>query len=324
MSLKNEVLHILEQNKGKSISGQAIADNLGVSRTAVWKSINLLKEEGYIINGVSNKGYSLSPTSDVLSTEGIMMYIKDEFKDISIKVYKTIDSTNTEAKLYAMQNAEHGTVIVSEEQTLGRGRMGRTFYSPSQSGIYMSIILKPDLNIADSVLITTAAATAVCMAIDKFTDFEPQIKWVNDIYIDNKKICGILTEAVTDVENGTINSIIVGIGVNVNATDFPDELKDTAGSIFTSHKTKYIRNRLAAEIINNILDVCGNLSKRKFLEFYRDRSMIIGEKIRYLKNDQWFEGYAHDIDELGGLIVFHDDGHKEVLNSGEVTVRKQN
>ena len=324
MPVKNEVLHILELNMGKSVSGQELAEKLGVSRTAVWKSIKSLEKEGYIISGISNKGYSLSPASDVLSSKGIMAYIRDEFKDISITAYKTINSTNTEAKLQAMQNAAHGTVIVSEEQTSGRGRMGRTFYSPSQSGIYMSIILKPTLSITDSVLITTAAATAVCMAIDKFTELETKIKWVNDIYINNKKVCGILTEAVTDVESGIVNSIIVGIGVNVKAAVFPEELKETAGSIFSSNEGGCIRTRLAAEIINNILNVCKNLGSRDFLDFYRERSMIIGEKIKYLKNNQWFEGYAQDIDEFGGLVIFHDDGHKEVLHSGEITVRKQN
>lgn len=324
MSVKNKVLHILEQYKGSSISGQELAEKLGVSRTSIWKAIKNLKEEGYLINGVSNKGYSLSLSSDVLSSEGIRPFLKDEYKDILITVYKTIKSTNTEAKMVSMNNSNHGAVILSEEQTQGRGRMGRTFYSPSESGIYMSIILKPNLNIADSVLITTAAAVAVCLAIDKFTIHEPKIKWVNDIYINDKKVCGILTEAVTDIENGTISNVIVGIGLNVKTELFPTELKEIAGSIFTSTENNCIRNQLSAEIINNILTICENLEDRTFLEIYKEKSMIIGEKIKYLKNNQWFEGYAQDIDEFGGLVVFHDDGHKEILHSGEISVRKQN
>lgn len=324
MSVKNEVLHILEQNKGQSISGQELAEKLRVSRTAVWKAINSLKEEGYIISGVSNKGYSLSPSSDVMSAEGIRTFLKNDYQILPITVYKTISSTNSEAKILAMQNAEHGTVIISEEQTHGRGRMGRNFYSPADSGIYMSIILKPNLNIADSVLITTAAAVAVCKAIDKFTIQEPKIKWVNDIYINDKKVCGILTEAVTDMESGTINSVIVGIGLNVKTEFFPAELTEIAGSIFNSNNDSFIRNQLAAEIINNVLLMCENIQDRSFLEFYKKRSTILGERIRYLKNNQWFEGYAQDIDEFGGLIVFHDDGRKEVLHSGEISVRKQN
>lgn len=324
MSVKNEVLHILEQYKGESISGQELAEKLNVSRTAVWKAINSLKEEGYLIAGVSNRGYSLSPASDVLSPEGIRLFLKDEYSGIPIKVYKTIGSTNTEAKLLSMQGAGHGTVILSEEQTSGRGRMGRNFYSPSESGIYMSIILKPDLNIADSVLITTAAAVAVCLAVDKFTNLGPEIKWVNDIYINGKKVCGILTEAVTDIESGTVNGVIVGIGINVRAEAFPSELKEIAGSVFDSSENSHVRNRLAAEIINNVLSTCANLEDRTFLEIYKKRSMILGEKIRYLKNNRWYEGYAQDIDEYGGLVVFHEDGHKEVLHSGEISVRKQN
>lgn len=323
MSVKNEVLHILEQNKGEIVSGQELAEKIGVSRTAIWKSINSLKEEGYSILGVSNKGYLLSPSSDVLSSEGIKPFLKNEYKDIPITVFKTIGSTNTEAKLLAMKNATHGTVILSEEQTQGRGRMGRNFYSPADSGIYLSIILKPQLNIADSVLITTATAVAVCLAIDKFTPKEPKIKWVNDIYIDDKKVCGILTEAVTDIESGIINSVIVGIGLNVKTEIFPSEISEIAGSIFNSNDRDFIRNQLSAEIVNNVLDMCVDLKDRSFLEIYKNRSMIIGERIRYLKNNQWFEGYAQDIDELGGLVVFHEDGHKEVLHSGEISVRKQ-
>lgn len=323
MSVKNEIIHILEQYKGQSISGQELAEKLGVSRTAVWKSIKQLKEEGYLISGVSNKGYSLSYSSDMMSAEGIKTHLKKDYMGIPITVYKSIGSTNNEAKMLAMQNAVHGTVVIAEEQTQGRGRLGRNFYSPSESGIYMSIILKPNLNVSDSVLITTASAVAVCMAIEKFTEHEPRIKWVNDIYMDDKKVCGILTEAVTDMESGTINSVVVGIGLNVKTQLFPDELTKIAGSIFQNTEERYIRNELAAEIINNVLLISENLKSRDFLEFYKKRSMILGEKIRYLKNNQWHEGYAQDIDEQGGLVVYHEDGEKEVLHSGEITVRKQ-
>ncbi len=324
MSVKNEIIHILEQCKGEIISGQELAEKLGVSRTAVWKAINSLKDEGYMIDGVSNKGYSLSPKSDVLSSEGIRPFLKEKYSNIPISVYKTIGSTNTEAKVLAMKNADHGTVILSEEQTSGRGRMGRNFYSPSESGIYMSIILKPQLNVSDSVLITTAAAVAVCLAVDSFTDLTSEIKWVNDIYINNKKVCGILTEAVTDMESGTVSSVVVGIGLNVKTELFPAELRETAGSVFDTDNDSFIRNRIAAEIINNLLSVCENLEDRSFLSIYRERSMILGENVRYCRNGQWFEGYAQDIDEYGGLVVFHEDGSKEVLHSGEISLRKNN
>ena len=324
MSVKNKVLHILELNKGSNISGQELADMLCVSRTAVWKAINLLKQEGFIINATSNKGYSLSFASDIISSEGIQLFLNDKYKNIPITVYKSLPSTNTQAKIETMNNAVHGTVIISEEQTKGRGRFGRNFFSPSDSGIYMSIILKPDLNISDSVLITTAAAVAVCNAIDKFSDEKPQIKWVNDIYIKSKKVCGILTEAVTDFESGMVESVIVGIGLNVKTKEeeFPDYLQNIAGSIFHADEKFCIRNQLSAELINNVLSICENLLNKQFLELYKERSMILGEYILYNKNNEWIEGYALDIDEYGGLIIINKDDQKETLHSGEISVRK--
>ncbi|WP_326909542.1 biotin--[acetyl-CoA-carboxylase] ligase [Sedimentibacter sp. MB31-C6] len=324
MTVKNEVLHILEENKGKNISGQELANILCVSRTAIWKAIKSLQQEGYLINAASNKGYSLSYTSDVISSEGIRLFLCEKFKNIPISVYKSLSSTNTEAKAEIIQKGIHGTVVISEEQTNGRGRFGRKFFSPPNTGIYMSIILKPNLNISNSVLITTAAAVAVCLAIDKFTEKKPQIKWVNDIYIENKKICGILTEAVTDFESGTIDSIVIGIGLNVKTENktFPNELQEIAGSILQDNDNFAIRNKLTAEIINNVLSTCEKLEEKKFLKIYKERSMILGENIFYKKNNKWIEGYAQDIDENGGLIVSQNDGQQIILKSGEVSIRK--
>jgi BirA family biotin operon repressor/biotin-[acetyl-CoA-carboxylase] ligase len=323
MSVKNEVLHILESNRGRNISGQELADTLMVSRTAIWKAINSLKDEGYMI-AAANKGYSLSTSSDVLSSEGIRLYLNEEFSNIPIVVYKTIASTNSEAKLLAVQNAVHGTTVISEEQTKGRGRFGRDFFSPSDSGIYMSIILKPKLNIENSVLVTTAAAVAVCHAIDKYSHDTPMIKWVNDIFIGDRKVCGILTEAVTNFESGMMDSVIVGIGVNVKTKkeDFPSELQNIAGSVFDDDNS-FIRNQLSAEIINNVLKISRNLEERSFMETYKQRSMILGEHILYKKDNSWHEGYASDIDDCGGLIVYTSEGQKIILNSGEVSIKKK-
>lgn len=324
MSVKSEILHILESNKGRNMSGQELADILKVSRTAVWKAINSLKVEGYSIEATSNKGYSLSSSSDVLSAEGIKLFLNEEFQNIPITVYKTIESTNSEAKLLAVQNAEHGTTIIAEEQTKGRGRFGRGFFSPSDSGIYLSIILKPKLNIENSVLVTTAAAVAVCEAINKFINDTPRIKWVNDIFIGDRKVCGILTEAVTNFESGMMDSVVVGIGINVKTKkeDFPLELQNTAGAIF-NEKDNYIRNELSAEIINNILTISKNLENRNFMEIYKQRSMILGEHILYKKDNNWHEGYAIDIDNSGGLIIYTSDRQKLTLNSGEVSIKKK-
>lgn len=323
MSVKNEVLHILERYKGNSVSGQELADLSRVSRNAVWKAIKSLKDEGYQIQ-TSSKGYSLSLSSDILSAEGIRLYLNEEFKNIPLTVYKTIGSTNTEAKLLAVQNAVHGTTVMAEEQTMGRGRFGRDFFSPSGSGLYMSIILKPRLSMENSVLVTTAAAVAVCRAIEKITDLSPLIKWVNDIFIDNRKVCGILTEAVTNFETGMMDSVVVGIGVNVKTKneDFPFELRDIAGSIL-DNENKSVRNQLTAEIINNVLNMSKNLGDRSFMQDYKERSMILGQDILYKKDNLWHEGYAIDIDDYGGLIIHTPDGQKITLNSGEVSIKKK-
>ena len=287
MSVKNEILHILEFNKGETVFGQELA-------------------------------------SDILSAEGIRLYLNEEFKNISIALYKTIGSTNTEAKLLAVKNAGHGTTIIAEEQTEGRGRFGRSFFSPADSGIYMSIILRPELNIENSVLVTTAAAVAVCKAVEKFTNASARIKWVNDIFIDDKKVCGILTEAVTNFESGMMDSIVVGIGLNVKTKneDFPLELQDIAGSILDDEQNS-IRNQLAAEIINQVLNIAGNLKDKSYMQEYKDRSMILGERILYKKDNDWQEGCALDIDNYGGLIVYTSDGQKLTLNSGEVSIKKK-
>lgn len=323
MSVKNEVLHVLELNKGRSISGQELADTLNVSRTAVWKAINSLKEDGYSISSQSGTGYSLSSQSDMLSAEGIRVFLEEKYRDIGIIVHKSVTSTNKEAKILAMDNPNRISVILAEEQSEGRGRFGRSFFSPAETGIYMSIILKPDADISSAVLITTAAAVSVCLAIDKFSDQKPEIKWVNDIYMGGKKVCGILTEAVTGFESGTIDSVVVGIGLNVKTCreDFPQDIQEKAGSIFSGSENFCTRNHLAAQVINNVLNISQNLSKKDFLKIYRERSMILGKQITYNKNSIWHHGTAKSIDDYGGLVIINEEGTEETLNSGEVSIR---
>lgn len=323
MSVKNNVLHVLEINKGRSISGQELADTLNVSRTAVWKAINSLKDDGYSISSQSGTGYSLSSSSDMLSAEGIRVYLEEKYKDIDIIVHKSIPSTNKEAKILAMENLSSVTVVLAEEQTEGRGRFGRSFFSPSETGIYMSIILKPDADISSAVLITTAAAVSVCLAIDEFSPEKPEIKWVNDIYMGGKKVCGILTEAVTGFESGTIDTVVVGIGLNVKTDKekFPQDIQEKAGSIFPGSENFCTRNHLAAQVINNVLNISKDLPKRDFLKIYRERSMILGKPITYSKNNVWYGGTAKNIDDYGGLIIINEEGEEETLNSGEVSVR---
>lgn len=224
----------------------------------------------------------------------------------------------------ALESAEQGSAVLAEEQSAGRGRLGRSFFSPRGNGLYMSVILRPKADVSNAVLITTAAAVGVCRAIDTVTGRHPQIKWVNDLYLNEKKICGILTEAVTNFETGVIESVVVGIGINFKGSQstLPEELRHKAGFLYTDEPPATTRNHLAAEIINQLCILCDTLELRSFLPEYRMRSMIIGEQIRFLRNQVWSEALAVDIDDNGGLIIALSDNKRETLSSGEVSVRR--
>lgn len=341
MPTRENVLKALEENKGSAVSGEELANRLNISRAAVWKAIRDLRREGYRIDAITNKGYSLAPDSDVLSAEGILPYVNRDSMTGRIHVFKSLESTNLTAKKMALDGAAAGTVVITEEQTKGRGRMGRSFFSPPAGGIYMSFILRPGLDNAKSVLITTAASAAVCKAIENVTEISCGIKWVNDIYKGDKKICGILTEAVTDVESGNIDHIVLGIGINYNTppSAFPAELAGIAGSLFEDacnaalreiNKQGATRNRLIAEIINQVLDISGKLETREFIREYKARSFVLGKEILVIpaagpdKERDPAAGIpasAVDIDEDGGLVVRYQDGSLQTLKSGEISIR---
>lgn len=324
MSVKKSVLQMLETHREEDLSGEMMAQELGVSRAAVWKAINSLKAQGYPITAATNRGYRLGEESDLLSEEGIRPYVLPQAQKKDIFVFDTIDSTNLEAKRRAMLGGSHFTVIISDQQTLGRGRFGRSFYSPSGCGIYISILLKPTpQQISDVTLLTTAAGVAVCRAIEKLTELRPKIKWVNDVYLDNKKICGILTEAVTDVESGAIESVVIGSGINFKQaeTPIPEDIKNIVGTLFGSEKPSISRNRLAAEIINETFILLDKLSTREFLNDYRSRSMLLGQEIVFSRGEKKYAATAETIDDDGSLIVKLENGETMALRSGEVSVR---
>ena len=322
--LKSKVLKVLEENKGKIVSGTEIAKTLNLSRTAIWKAINSLRDDGYNINAVTNRGYSLADNTDLISKEGISLYLNEEFSSIDIYTYKTTSSTNEVSKKLALNGAKQGTVVISEEQTAGKGRMGRSFYSPANTGIYMSIILRPNLTAMDSVLITTASSVAICDAIHKVTGIECQIKWINDIYINNKKVGGILTEASTNFESGTIDYLILGIGINFNKPkdNFPDSLKEIVDSLYKGNSNGVNRNILCAEILNNILSIIPNIKDYDFISEYKKRSIILNQEVIYTIGGINSKGKAIDINNDGSLVIKHDDGSIKILNSGEVSIRR--
>ncbi len=318
MELKAEVLRLLEHNREAFLSGEQLAKQLHVSRNAVWKAVGALKRDGYTILSATNRGYRLSDTCDKLSEEAIRMHLKPAYQTLPLFVYPCLESTNITAKKLAADSAIHGTTVLAEQQTQGRGRLGRSFYSPAEQGVYMSVVLRPNADLSNAALITTAASVAVARAVEHISGKDVQIKWVNDIFLDGKKICGILTEAVTSCETGQIESVVVGIGINVKKVEFPADIAPVAGSL---NLAQAVRSRLAAQVLNELLELCEDLESRSFLPDYRKRSMVIGKELVFIRREQRFYGKAIDLDPDGGLVVRLEDGTVETLRSGEITVR---
>ena len=233
-------------------------------------------------------------------------------REVSVLHYDVIDSTNLEAKRQIKQGAKCPFVVVADAQTAGKGRMGRQFYSPDKTGLYMSFVYEPETDFKDSVTVTSAAAVAVVRAIEELTDLSPKIKWVNDIYIDDKKVSGILTEAVT----GDKTLIIVGIGVNITTDKFPNEIKNTA----TSLNQAVDKNNLLLSIVKHLLELINGLPQRTFLPEYKQKSMVIGKDVCFIKDGISKEGIAVDINQNGALVVQTADG-LETLSTGEITLR---
>ncbi len=265
-----------------------------------------------------NQKQKQQPQTHLKNAEEVLKYLKSE---VSIIPYDTTDSTNTQAKLYCGQFKDEGisspVLFIANQQNGGKGRLGRTFFSPADSGLYMSLLIKADEIESDIVCITTAVAVCVTDAIKKLCGISPDIKWVNDIYLENKKVCGILAEAVTNPDTMKIEYIIIGIGVNVSTENFPNEIKDIA----TSLPVKTNKNQLCAYITDNIIEELPRISDRSFIERYKKRCMVLGKEITYAENEEIKEATAIDVDRNGGLVIKTENGETKTLSTGEITVR---
>lgn len=330
MSIKEELLQILTENQGQEISGQELADRLGVSRTAVWKAVNGLIAEGCEIQAGRNRGYRLMG-GDLLDLGAVRAFLPLELQKNEMILLKTVDSTNTYAKKLAADGAGDGTVVIAEQQTAGRGRRGNSFYSPPKSGLYMTVILRPERHATDTDLFTICAGCAVCRAVEELSGTKPLIKWVNDVYLDGKKICGILSEATTDFESGTVESVVTGIGINISTEDFPDGLWSKAGSLFGSScgsvcgslgTGNVTRARLAAAVLKELM-YCLGRRRSDNLADYRARSLVLGREVSFVLNGVQYVGKAVDIDDSGQLVV-ELGGETLRLNSGEISVTVDN
>ncbi|MCL1880684.1 MAG: biotin--[acetyl-CoA-carboxylase] ligase [Oscillospiraceae bacterium] len=340
-STKSKTLAFLENNRGQYISGTNIAKELGVSRTAVWKAVKYLQKDGYTIEAVTQKGYCLieCPENDVISLHGIQQFLLEHKNKCQVYYFPQLKSTNDTAKEMALAGNEHGTVVIADILTDGKGRRGRRFFTQAGCGVYLSIILRPDVDEWNrlSTMLTCYAALAVCRALEKvlsddyFEDKQAKIKWVNDVFLVSddrrRKICGILTEAVTDFETGGVQWAVVGIGVNFLEPDggFPEEIAEIAGALFSGGMIPTItRNQLAAEIINEMLgfSVVLETSEEPPLKEYKARLMMLGERVTVINaNETQYEATALDIDESGGLVIRKDCGEVITLSVGEISVR---
>lgn len=320
--MKTKILKILKQQE-EHISGQQISDYLGVSRTTVWKVIKELREEGYEINSATNKGYLLTKSPDIITSDEIKSVLKTGCFGTEIHAYSEVTSTNKLAKEKASQGAQEGTVVIAEAQTAGRGRLGKVWESPYGSGIWMSLILRPPILPQDVSGITLIAGLAICQAIRELTNLQAYIKWPNDVVINGKKVCGILTEISAEMEQ--VNHVVVGIGINVNIEDIPKVLKKVATSLSIEGEKRYVRKDIIAQVLmcfeGHYKAYIQEGSLKPILGQYKALCITLQNQVRVINKDGTYEATPVDINETGSLIVDKKDGKRETITSGEVSVR---
>ena len=319
MSTKNDVLGAL-MAAGEAISGERLARRLGISRNTVWKAIETLRKEGYEVEAVTNRGYRLVSAPNLISEPEILKWTTAKTIGRRLEVHSQLDSTNIRAKLLASQGAPHGYLVCADSQVSGRGRFGRSFFSPEHSGVYITYVLRPSLPADRAVNITSLAAVAVARAIETLCDADVKIKWVNDLYINDRKTCGILCEASLDFESGMLEYVALGIGVNVAKMNFPEELRDIATSIENECGQPVSRSRLIAEISNQLDAMYDQLESCAFMAESRRRSLVIGRDVTVLRGEERYPAHVLDIDDQGRLVIRTDKGVSR-MGSGEISIK---
>ena len=320
MTTKETVLQCLTQADGAAVSGAQMAEQAGVSRAAVWKAICALRDDGYAIDAVTRGGYTLRADGGRLTAAAVTARLRTP--GLAVTALENTDSTNTCVRRLAEDGAPEGTVVVAAAQTAGRGRSGKSFLSPAGTGLYMSVLLRPQLAMGDALLITTAAAVAVAHAVERVAAVTAQIKWVNDVYVDGKKVGGILTEGALDLENGGLRYAILGIGINIcpPAGGFPPELAPIAGAL-TETGGEALRAPLAAAVLDEFFALYPHLTEKPFYDDYVSRSLLTGRQIEVLRGGMHLPATALGIDRDLHLRVRYADGSEENLAAGEVSTR---
>lgn len=324
MSVREGILATLKENEGDWVSGQALSESLHVSRTAIWKHIKNLLEEGYEIESASKKGYRLSGPANVLTQAEVGRGLTTQmFGRDSYFYFREIDSTNNRAKSLAAEGAPEGTVVVADMQTAGRGRRGRNWFSPASQGLYVSVILKPSLPLREISRISLVAAVAVAETLREEFGLDALIKWPNDILIDHKKIAGILSEAVIDTVG--LEYMVVGIGLNINQdlSQFPADLRMPATSLRVENSQAVARVRILQSLLLSLEHQYLRLLAGDFesiLVRARALSMVLGQQVRLETAEGFVVGKAVDINSDGYLMVVNPDGSVQAVMSGEIDV----
>lgn len=320
------LLDLFEEHEGAFLSGEEISNRLSISRTAVWKQINQLRELGYEFEAVSRKGYRLIYKPDSYNQEDILQHVKTTVFGRKIHLLESAFSTQMEAIQLAEEGADAGTLVIADMQTNGRGRLGRNWFSPAGKGIWMSLILRPELPIRQMPQLTLLTGVAVCSAIRNVTGLTAGLKWPNDILIEGRKICGILLEAAT--EDNQVRYCIAGIGIDVNMSeqDYPEELRSIATSLKMEAGSSVSRSRLIGEVMNELEKRYIQYEQEGFspiLKEWEALSASIGKQVRSVSLHDVIEGTAIGLDESGGLIVLTNEGRQTTIFSGEVEIIKK-
>ena len=323
MRLREKIIKILERST-EPVSGEEMAKILGVTRNSVWKTVNVLKKDGYQISAGTNKGYQLLSAGNVLDEQQIYKFLPEKLQMLPIEVRESVTSTNTVLKESVNPEEKKEKVLIAQAQTAGKGRLGRTFESPFGTGIYLSMLLFPNCSAQEALFLTTAAAVAVSRAIEEISQRTAQIKWVNDIYLDKKKVCGILTEASVDFEGGGLHYAVVGIGINIAKPQggFPEEVEKIATAVYEKEVPPSARAQISAAVIRHFYSIYENLPNRDYMQDYKDKSLLTGLDIVFQQGNIMEEGRVTGIDDEAKLLVTLKNGEKRAYSAGEVNIQK--
>jgi len=320
--MKAKLLKMLREAEGY-VSGQQLCEYFGVSRTAVWKVMQQLKEEGYEIEAVKNKGYRIGSTPDVVTAEELKSRLHTQWMGQSCVFLESVGSTNNYAKKIAEEGAASGTLVITEEQTMGKGRRGRSWAASKGSNVMMTLLLRPRIRPEHASRLTLLMAMAVAGAIRRVTGLEAGIKWPNDVVVNGKKVCGILTEMNTEVDY--INYVVIGAGINVNQEEFPEEISQTAGSLVQVLGRRISRSALAAAVLEELEGLYETFIQTEDLsrlrEAYNQICVNRGHQIRVLEPGNEYTGTTDGINENGELVVRKENGEVVCVYAGEVSVR---